>query len=72
MPITLPQEQESLVAEKVRSRSYLNPEHVTAEALQLLAARDQRVAELETLRQDIEAAWRAADEGQLLDGPAAM
>lgn len=72
MTITLPQEQESLVTEKVRSGLYLSPEHVTAEALRLLVTRDQRAEELAALREDIETAWRAAGEGQLLDGPAAM
>ena len=53
MTITLAGEQERWVADNVREGSYASPEHLAAEALKLLAARDERERGLESLRADI-------------------
>jgi Arc/MetJ-type ribon-helix-helix transcriptional regulator len=72
MTITLAGEQERWVADKVREGCYASPEHLTAEALKLLAARDERARELDGLRADIAVGWDQAERGELLAGPAAM
>jgi antitoxin ParD1/3/4 len=72
MTITLVGEQERRVADKVREGSYSSAEHLAAEALKLLAARDERERGLENLRADIAVGWEQADRGELLNGPVAM
>lgn len=72
MTITLAGEQEQWVADKVREGSYASPEHLTAEALKLLAARDDRARELEHLRSDIAVGWDQAERGEVLNGSVAM
>lgn len=72
MTITVAGEQERWVADQVREGSYTSPEHLAAEALKLLAARDERARDLASLRADIEVGWGQAERGELLDGPVAM
>jgi hypothetical protein len=72
MTITLAGEQERWVADKVREGCYASPEHLAAEALKLLAARDERARAFASLRADIEVGWGQAERGELLDGPVAM
>jgi antitoxin ParD1/3/4 len=72
MTITLAGEQERWVADKVREGSYASPEHLAAEALKLLAARDERERGLENLRADIAVGWEQAEREELLNGPVAM
>ena len=72
MTITLAGEQERWVADKVREGSYASPEHLAAEALKLLAARDERERGLESLRADVAVGWDQAARGELLNGPVAM
>ena len=72
MTITLAGEQERQVADKVRDGSYASPEHLAAEALKLLAARDERERGLESLRADIAVGWEQAERKELLDGAMAL
>lgn len=72
MTIKLAGEQERWVADKVREGCYASPEHLAAEALKLLAARDERERGLESLRADIAVGWDQAERGELLNGPVAM
>lgn len=72
MTITLDGEQERWIADKIREGCYASPEHLAAEALKLLAARDERERGLESLRADIAMGWEQAERGELLNGPVAM
>ena len=72
MTITLTPEQEKLVQARVDSGRYLNAEHLAAEALKLLSAREDHEEEFTALRDDIEAGWMEAEKGQLLNGPETM
>ncbi len=72
MTITLTPEQEKLVMERVSSGQYLNPEHLAAEALRLLTAREEQEQELSSLRRSIDAGWEEAEAGLLMEGPGKM
>lgn len=68
MNIKLTSEQESFIAEKVRTSGYSSAEGVVAEGLRLIRAKEEYEQHLERLRKELDIGIQQADRGELLDG----
>jgi antitoxin ParD1/3/4 len=73
MNVSLTKELEKFIQRKVASGRYTSASEVVREALRLLE-QQEKLDELraEELRQKLEEGWRAAEQGELVDGPGAM
>jgi antitoxin ParD1/3/4 len=61
---------DKLVQQRVASGRYQSASEVVREGLRLLEQRDEeRNAELQQVRQQIEEGWQASERGEVVDGP---